>query len=206
MTLDIKTHWDNRHRSTSTEELSWYQSKPTVSLELIDVLEVTPDNAIIDIGGGVSKLVDGLLERGHRDVTVLDVSNEALRTAAARISTAAVRWEVADVLTWRPDRQWQLWHDRATFHFLTDAADRASYLDTLSEALAPGGALIIATFSPNGPEQCSGLPVHRYEAEMLLAMLRTRIDVKHVTHLRELHQTPNGTTQELTWLACRRQS
>jgi trans-aconitate methyltransferase len=187
------------------EALSWFEPTATMSLGFLDALGVGPADSVIDVGGGVSPLAGDLLDRGFRDVTVLDVSQAALDRAARRLPCPnRVRWVAADVRTWRPDRTWKVWHDRATFHFLTTDGDRDAYLDTLSCALAPGGSLVMATFAPDGPERCSGLPVQRYDAETLLATLSSRLVVELVTEARHVRLTPTGAQQSFTWIGCRR--
>src|SRR5690349_21769499 len=141
--------WDERHRSTPVDQLSWFQPVPVTSLALIDRLGVDRQAPVIDVGGGASTLAGALLDRRFSDVTVLDISARALAVARERLANAkSVRWIVADVRTWRPCRTWQLWHDRAVFHFLTEAHDREAYLRAMAEGLALGGALIVATFGP----------------------------------------------------------
>jgi trans-aconitate methyltransferase len=180
-----------------------------MSLRLVEQLPIQREAAIVDIGAGDSTLVDALLARGHQDLTVLDVAPQALDRARSRLivagqlmGTAIVRWEVADVLTWRTARRYRLWHDRAVFHFLTEAADRVTYRDLAASAVAPGGFLIVATFALDGPTRCSGLPVARYgPAELADAF------APHFTaHLAddERHHTPWGAEQHFTWLVLQR--
>jgi hypothetical protein len=196
--------WDDRYRSIPNDELSWYQPTATTSLDLIDQLDLGPAEGILDVGGGASTLVDGLVARGHTDLGVLDLSGEALAIARRRIPDAPVRWIVADVTTWTPSRRWALWHDRATFHFLTAPEQRAGYLAALDLAVPPGGAIVVATFGPDGPERCSGQGVERYDADGLVATLTERIAVEVVAERTEAHPTPGGATQQFTWVACRR--
>jgi ubiquinone/menaquinone biosynthesis C-methylase UbiE len=205
--MNAAQHWDARYRATPVETLSWFEPTATMSLGFLDALGVDPTEAVIDVGGGVSPLAGDLVDRDFRDVTVLDVSQAALDRAARRLPCPnRVRWVAADVRTWRPNRTWKVWHDRATFHFLTTDDDRDAYLETLSRALAPGGSLVIATFAPDGPDCCSGLPVVRYDAETLLAAVSSRLDVELVTEARHVRLTPTGTEQSFTWIACRRRS
>ena len=197
--------WDDRHRATPVEELSWFQPTPVTSLELFDRLGVRSSDSVIDVGGGVSPLAGALLDRGFGDVTVLDVSKEALDVAVARLPTSAnVTWIVADVRTWRPDRTWSVWHDRAVFHFLTAAEDRRAYLRTMSQALRRGGGLVIGTFALDGPDHCSGLPTQRYDARALLDTISSQIQIEPVAATREVHITPGGIRQPFTWVACRK--
>ena len=195
-------HWDAAYRRGS-DQISWYQDEARVSLELIDRLGVAPDAPIIDIGGGASPLAANLLDRGHRDLTVLDISQQALDTARERLGARAdkVTWIRADLRNWRPTRAYQLWHDRAVLHFLTDTQDQRTYADLSARALVPGGHVIIATFAPDGPERCSGLPVVRYAPAELADLLGPSFDV--VEDRRETHQTPGGTAQSFTWLVAR---
>ncbi|HEY6254253.1 MAG TPA: class I SAM-dependent methyltransferase [Xanthobacteraceae bacterium] len=197
------THWENVYRTKGEHEVSWFQQTPAVSLALIRSV-ATPHSVIVDIGGGASRLVDALVGEGHAAVSVLDLSESALAAAKARLGPAAARvtWIVGDVTRWKPTRSYDLWHDRAAFHFLTDAADRAAYVACLSQALRPGGHAIIATFALDGPERCSGLPVVRYDATSLgqvlgdaFALIETR---------RHDHQTPMGSTQRFQFSLFRR--
>jgi 2-polyprenyl-3-methyl-5-hydroxy-6-metoxy-1,4-benzoquinol methylase len=142
--------------------------KPATSLELIHGVGAKPNSAIVDLGGGASRLVDVLVSEGYCDLTVLDLSDDAIAITRSRLAerAALVKWIVADVTEWEPSRQYDLWHDRAAFHFLTEATDRAAYLDRLMQAIRPGGHAIIATFAIDGPGRCSGLPVIRYDATL----------------------------------------
>lgn len=200
---DRAGRWESIHAQRPAERASWYQPSPEASLRLIEALGLPNDAAIIDVGGGASTLVDHLLERGRSELAVLDISASALETAAQRVGyLAAVEWIRADILTWRPTRHYALWHDRAVFHFLVEVSERTAYLDTLDRALAPAGALIIGTFAADGPQNCSGLPVMRYDADALGTVLGTGFEV--VETLREQHVTPSGSKQPFTWVAARR--
>ncbi|PIV76708.1 MAG: SAM-dependent methyltransferase [Rhodobacteraceae bacterium CG17_big_fil_post_rev_8_21_14_2_50_65_11] len=168
MTDDRTAHWDDRYAGAEPGRLSWFEAVPERSLTLIRAA-VTPRAAVIDVGGGASRLPDALLAAGFRDLTVLDLSAEALARSEARLGPLGehVDWQVGDVTRWRPARRYDLWHDRALFHFLTENAHRAAYLDRLACAVKPGGTAIIMTFAEDGPETCSGLPVRRYSPEAL---------------------------------------
>ena len=201
----LATHWEAVYESNSPDAVSWYQSEPTVSLELIDALGVSPNAAVIDVGSGASILVDRLLTRGFTDMSVLDISEAALRTSRHRVGedAAEVHWIVGDLLAWEPPRRYDLWHDRAVLHFLI-GSDVAIYRATVEWAVAPGGSVILATFAPDGPECCSGLPVTRYSTAELAAVLGDGFEV--VVHRREAHRTPGGAEQPFTWIAARRTS
>ncbi|UWR09541.1 trans-aconitate 2-methyltransferase [Ruegeria sp. B32] len=204
MTADRKTHWDTVYGAKSEDQLSWHQDDPKVSLDLIGLAGVTAKSSVIDIGGGTSRLAGALLEKGLRDVTVLDLSPVALQAAHDRLGPAgdAVTWIAADITQWTPDRKYDLWHDRAVFHFLVDPMDRAAYLDTLAQAVVAGGHAIIATFAPDGPETCSGLPVARYESGQISEMLGN--DFALVADRRHSHHTPWGAIQSFQYSLFRR--
>lgn len=201
--LDRVEHW-NRTYAEKGDDVSWFQAVPTTSLELIDHLGLGTATPVIDIGGGASHLVDELVGRGFGDLSVLDVSDRALATVAQRFAEhpRAVRCIASDITTWRPERSYGLWHDRAVLHFLTDAAERTRYHGALEHAVGPGGAVIIATFAPDGPDTCSGLPVRRHDAAALFDFLGD--DFEAVTDRHEVHRTPWGTEQAFTWVAARR--
>lgn len=147
-----KSHWESVYGTKGEQEVSWFQDVPATSLDLIAADGVTRDSAIIDIGAGASRLVDALLARGHSDISVLDVSGEALARARARIGAAAgVHWFEADITQWSPARQYDVWHDRAVLHFLTLEEERAAYLHALAAGLRPGGFAVIGTFALDGP-------------------------------------------------------
>lgn len=164
-----QAHWQNVYTKKGENEVSWFQESPALSLELIERVGATHVSAVIDVGGGASRLVDNLIAKGFQDVTVLDLSRAALNAAQARLGelTARVHWVVADATIWEPVMTYDIWHDRAAFHFLTEEKDRAAYIVRLKRALKVGGHAIIATFAMDGPETCSGLPVMRYDAASL---------------------------------------
>ncbi len=188
-------HWHKVYASRLPEATSWYQRVPTVSLVLVAAIGLSRDAGIIDVGGGASTFVDHLLDRGFTDLAVLDIAEEALSAARQRIGWRANRvdWISADVTAWTPHRQWALWHDRAVFHFLVTAEDRQAYVAALKAAQAPGGHVIMATFAPEGPERCSGLPVVRYDEARLGTELGP--DFRFVESKREKHLTPGGAEQ-----------
>ena len=201
---DRSAHWENVYLTKGEAEVSWFQDNPATSLDLIRA--ATPDHgaAIIDIGGGASRLVDALLQDGYRDVSVLDLSANALDATKKRIGRAAsiVDWIVADATTWQPAKIYDIWHDRAAFHFLTDPRDRAAYVERLRSAVAPGGHVIIATFAPDGPEKCSGLPVQRHDSASLAAELGREFEL--VETRSETHHTPWDSTQAFQFSRFRR--
>ncbi|GHD98490.1 NodS-like protein [Defluviimonas sp. 20V17] len=195
MTETKQDHWNRIYSRKAETELSWHQDDPARSLDLVAEAGLTPDQSVIDIGGGTSRVTDGLLERGLRDLTVLDLSEAALDRLRQRLGPRGqdVAWIAADITTWAPGRVYDLWHDRAVFHFLVTPEDRAAYLERLSQALRLDGHAIIATFAPDGPETCSGLPVERYSPQSLAQTLGP--DYRLLTHRLERHQTPGGVVQ-----------
>jgi len=194
--MSNKAHWDRAYREKPPEQMSWYQLEPTLSLGLIKRAVPDTDSAIIDVGGGASTLVDGLLAAGYHRLTVLDLSGVALATARARLGAAAasVTWLEADALTTRLRREsYDLWHDRAVLHFLTEASDWRRYVAQALHAVRAGGHVLIASFAPDGPSRCSGLDVVRYSPGELQAELGARFLLRS-SH-REEHRTPGGRTQ-----------
>jgi len=194
-------HWEQVYRSKGEAGVSWFEKSPTLSLALIHATGIGTKAAIVDIGGGASRLVDALLHEGFEDVSVLDLAPAALATAKARLGTrsAKVNWLEADVTTWNPPRAYDLWHDRAVFHFLTEAADRAAYAKCAAKALRVGGHIVIGTFAPDGPERCSGLPVMRHDAATIGAILGGAFSL--VESRRHAHRTPAGAIQrfQFSW-------
>jgi SAM-dependent methyltransferase len=199
-----QAHWENVYASKAENEVSWFQETPAPSLALIAEIGAAPSAAIIDVGGGASRLVDQLIDRGFHDVTVLDLSAAALEAAKARLGERAGRaqWLVADVTTWEPSRTYDIWHDRAALHFLTEESDRAAYIARLRRALKIGGHAIIATFALDGPEKCSGLPVRRYDAARLGQTLGPGFKLLQ-SHGND-HATPWGSHQQFQFSAFQR--
>ena len=200
--MERHAHWETVYQQKRPEEVSWYQPHLAVSLDLLVKAGLSPESRVIDVGGGASTLVDDLLERGVREVTVLDVSGRALAAAQARLGARVERvtWLAADVThTPLPRASYDLWHDRAVFHFLTDAEDRRRYIETMRQALQPGGQAILATFAVGGPPRCSGLDVVRYSP----ATLQTELgkDFTLIESLDESHRTPFNTVQ--SFIYCR---
>jgi hypothetical protein len=197
-----ESHWDAAYRDRGTTGVSWYQPTVSVSLRLIHQLEVPKDSVVIDIGGGASLLTDSLVADGFSDLSVLDVSGVALDALRQRLPPEApVTLIHADLLTWEPDRRYDLWHDRAVFHFLVETDDKKRYVDLLHLALRPGGTVVLGTFASDGPEYCSGLPVARYGPGELVDALGTDVEVLALD--REDHVTPVGVIQPFTWVAAR---
>jgi SAM-dependent methyltransferase len=198
---DRQTHWDTVYRTRGATEVSWYEENATVSLDLVRATGATAVSSIVDVGGGSSRLVDYLLDERFEAVTVLDVSGAALAIAKERLGARSerVQWIVADVTTWAPTQLFDVWHDRAAFHFLTDPSDRVAYVETVSRAVAPSGHVIIATFALDGPERCSGLPVMRHDAASLGAVLGRSF--KLIESRRYDHSTPSGAIQrfQFSW-------
>jgi SAM-dependent methyltransferase len=191
-----KAHWEKVHAARAPTEVSWYQPVPARSLELIRATGAPLSAPILDVGGGASTLVDHLVGAGFTDVTVLDVASTALGLARARLGPAAdrVTWVEADVTRFRPARRYQVWHDRAVFHFLTEAADRERYLEVLRGALRPAGCFVLATFGPEGPTRCSGLAVERYSAAGISTLLGRDFQLR-MQQIEE-HRTPAGAVQQ----------
>ena len=196
MTEPRREHWDGVYRSKSYADVSWYQSVPGRSLQCIEAAGIALEDAIIDVGGGASTLVDHLLRLGYRDVTVLDIAGEAFAQSRDRLGSeaAGVDWIVADVTAFEPARRYTLWHDRAVLHFLTEAVDRERYVSVLRQSLAAGGQVVLATFGPDGPLRCSGLEIRRYSAGMLQDLLGDEFVL--LDEALEDHRTPGGATQQ----------
>ena len=202
--MDAKTHWEKVYRTKAPEAISWYRSHLETSVALIERAADARSASIIDVGGGESTLVDDLLLRGYKNITVLDVSQTALDLTKNRLGSAAeqVRWIVADIteIELEPGA-YDLWHDRAVFHFLTAREPRICYVRQVARSVKPGGHVIVSTFGPEGPTKCSGLEVMHYDAESLHREFGTRFRL--VESSKELHHTPFGTTQQFLYCYCR---
>lgn len=192
---DRQSHWQRVYTTKSETEVSWFEETPELSIELIRRAGFGPQASIVDIGGGASRLVDALLSAGQKIIAVVDLSPAALGIARKRVGAGAARvnWIVADVTKWKPDMVYDVWHDRAAFHFLTDPDDQTAYVKNLETGLRVGGVAIIGTFAPDGPEKCSGLPVARYDAARLADTLGHNFTLED-THLHQ-HATPQGSVQ-----------
>jgi SAM-dependent methyltransferase len=197
---ETKEHWERVWADSDPGELSWFEAAPGASLRMIEGLELSTDAPIVDVGGGASPLAGTLLERGFTDVTVVDVSAPALAKAREEIGADAARvdWVVADVRSHDFGRRFALWHDRAVFHFLVDAADRDLYLGALERSLESGGHVVLATFGPEGPTSCSGLPTARYDAAELAEVFAPVATL--VSDRLEVHETPGGNEQQFTYV------
>ena len=205
MTDDRQSHWETVYSTKPETDVSWFQETPEPSLALLALVGAGSTSAIVDVGGGTSRLVDALLAEGYTDLTVLDLSAAALATARQRLGKAAdrVQWIVADATAWEPPpKHYDVWHDRAAFHFLTDEADQHAYVDRLARGLKVNGHAIIGTFAVDGPEKCSGLAVERHSAESLAALLGSsfeRVDARP-----HEHTTPWGSVQKFQFSTFRR--
>lgn len=202
--FDRKTHWQNVYEQKAATEVSWFQSKPAISLELIAQCGLSSSAPIIDVGGGASTLVEQLIEKGHANLTVLDISGAALESTQERLGKKAdaVSWVESDVTAFSPEHQFVVWHDRALFHFLTDNEDRRCYVGVLKDALQVGGYLILASFAVGGPEKCSGLPIVQYDAQKLKAELGSGFEL--VEERAEEHITPAQRVQKFAYFRFQR--
>jgi ubiquinone/menaquinone biosynthesis C-methylase UbiE len=199
-------HWDRIFDDKPAEQLTWYQQSLSTSLSFIDACELSSDAPIIDVGGGASTLVDDLVARGYTDLSVLDLSSHGLAIAQKRLGpevAGRIHWIVGDVTTAElPAAHYELWHDRAAFHFLLEESERQRYVEKAARCVAPGGHLVIATFSVEGPERCSGLPARRYDADALARLFAEHFAPVSFQH--ELHHTPRQSTQSFLYCHMRR--
>jgi ubiquinone/menaquinone biosynthesis C-methylase UbiE len=194
--MDSKEHWEQVYIGKPPDRLGWYKPRLQTSLEWIDALGLETDQPIIDVGAGASTLIDDLLATGHSAITVIDIAEPALELLRSRLGSksTAVNWLCGDITSIElPENAFALWHDRAVFHFLTEAPQRERYKENLYRALQPGGHLIIGTFAPEAPPRCSGLPVKRYDLELLCDTLGTAFELRR--HQKEMHVTPGGVEQ-----------
>jgi 2-polyprenyl-3-methyl-5-hydroxy-6-metoxy-1,4-benzoquinol methylase len=202
--VDVKTHWEKVYRGKAPNAVSWYRPHLETSLTLIERTAAGLRSPIIDVGGGESTLADDLLSHGYQNVTVLDISETAINVCKKRMEARAdrIHWLVADVtLAELPPCAYDVWHDRAVFHFLTGMEQRVAYVRNVARSVIPGGHVIVSTFGPDGPTKCSGLDVIRYDADSLHDQFGTRFHL--VGSSEELHQTPSGTTQQFLYCYCR---
>ena len=203
--MDRKQHWEQVYTTKASDNVSWFQERADQSLTLIRHTELGKDAAIIDVGGGASTLVDDLVAEGFADLSVLDLSSAALDVAKRRLGkhAKAVQWIAGDITqTDLPINRFDIWHDRAVFHFLTNPTDRQAYVAQVVRAVKPNGHIIVATFAEDGPEKCSGLPVMRYNPNTLHAAFGDNFTL--VSHQKESHNTPFGTVQQFVYCYCRK--
>ena len=202
--LDTKRHWENVYATKAPDTVSWYRRHLEISLVLIERAAGAREASIIDVGGGESTLVDDLLLRGYKNLSVLDVSQTAIEVTKKRLGSAAeqVRWLVGDIVEIGLEQHaYDLWHDRAVFHFLTTPEQRLAYIRQVIRAVKPGGHVIVSTFGPEGPTKCSGLEVMRYDTDSLHGEFGGQFRLMESS--KELHQTPFGTTQQFLYCYCR---
>ena len=197
--FDRKAHWQGIYENKLPLDVSWYQKKPELSLELIHLTGADKDEPIIDVGGGASLLVDFLCKLGFTNLSVLDISEKALACARQRLADLAsnVQWLEADITEFSPPYQYSIWHDRAVFHFLTDQSDRKKYVKVLNQALRPGGHLIIAAFALGGPVSCSGLDIEQYDSSKLMSELGENFEL--IEERKEIHVTPANKQQKFIY-------
>jgi SAM-dependent methyltransferase len=197
-------HWDKVYATQAETAVSWYQPRSALSLQLIEAASLDGNASVIDVGGGASTLVDDLLAQGFSDVTVLDIAGSALERSKARLGKTADRvgWILADVTRWMPERTWDIWHDRAAFHFLTDLTSQQAYVAALTAATRPGATVIVSTFGLDGPGKCSGLAVERYSPGTLARRLGS--DFALIADETEVHKTPWGAEQRFLYVVLKR--
>jgi 2-polyprenyl-3-methyl-5-hydroxy-6-metoxy-1,4-benzoquinol methylase len=202
--MSIQTHWESIYGSKPPDAVSWYRPHLEVSLDLIERCAAGASASIIDVGAGESTLVDDLVSRGYREITVLDVSKTAIEATKQRLGRSAeyVRWMLGDItqVSLRP-QSFDVWHDRAVFHFLTEPTQREAYVRSVLNAVRPGGYVIVSTFGPEGPTKCSGLDVMRYDAEALHREFGKRFRIEESS--KEIHRTPWGAAQQFVYCCCR---
>ena len=203
MTLDIKDHWEHIYQTKKPDEVSWYQDAPSTSLELISEIRLDKNASIIDIGAGDSRLVDSLIGLGFRNITALDISSNALERSKKRLGDKvdSVKWVVSDLREFETKEKYDLWHDRAVLHFLTDEEDIKRYMDAVKRFLKPNGYVIASAFSVKGPKRCSGLEVRQYSED---SMKKLFSDFEHLKLFEEEHKTPWGTSQMFMYDVFRR--
>ena len=194
-----KAHWEKVYNSKSPLEVSWYQTRPTLSMRLIRHTQIAHDEPVIDVGGGASTLVDHLLDTGFSNISVLDISASALTQARKRLGdrSAEVNWYNEDIVGFNPPNRFTLWHDRAVFHFLTNQDERDKYVDVLKRSVKADGHVIMMTFALGGPQKCSGLDIVQYDADKLMTELGPGFELCESGH--EVHVTPAGSEQQFAW-------
>lgn len=204
MTKNKKDHWEKIYKSKEIDEVSWYQEKPLVALDFIESFKLKKDATIIDIGGGDSLLADHLLAEGYKNITVLDISEEALEKAKKRLGKKAdgMEWIVADITRFDPKQQYDVWHDRAALHFLTNENEINNYVKTLQKSVKDNGYVILGTFSEKGPEKCSGIKVKQYSLSEMADLLKDEFEIMQCENVD--HVTPTGDVQNFSFCRFRR--
>lgn len=194
-----EAHWQNIYQTKDSRKVSWYQAKPEASLEWIASLKLEKEDAILDVGAGDSRLADFLLDEGYQNLSLLDISEEALKLAQHRLKEKAelAQWLNSDILDFKSPQDYKLWHDRAAFHFLREDAAIQKYVQIAADSIMHKGYLILATFSDNGPLKCSGLEIQRYDELQLIDRFNQHFELRD--HQRVQHQTPSGGTQEFLY-------
>lgn len=200
MDIDFKNHWENVYQNKTTQQVSWTQTIPKTSLDLIAQFDLNKSSRIIDVGGGDSNLVDFLIDEGYEDISVLDISSKAIDRAKNRLGDKGqkIHWIVSNILDFKPKKKFDVWHDRAAFHFLTTKKDIEQYVKTVSQF---ANHIVLGTFSKNGPLKCSGLPISQYDSEDLKALLES--DFELVSSHYEDHTTPFHTQQNFLFCSFR---
>lgn len=204
--FDRKKHWEEIYQSKQLNEVSWFQPTPQTSLDFINEFSVSPTAKIIDVGGGDSLLVDHLLDLGYMDITVLDISESALKRAKERLGHRAseVKWIVSDAATFKPTEKYDFWHDRAAFHFLTEEQEIESYLENAQRSVKPDGILVLGTFSEEGPQKCSGIKIKQYSESSISSRLQK--DFKKIKCVTNDHKTPFDTIQNFIFCSFKKRS
>ena len=203
---DKRLHWEKIYLNKPLETVSWYQPNPETSLQFIRQLDLAKSSRIIDVGGGDSFFVDHLIELGYEDITVLDISNKAIERAKSRLGSNAgkVKWITTDILDFRPTRQYDFWHDRAAFHFLTEENDVNHYIETAGKAISKSGILVIGTFSKQGPQKCSGIDIKQYSEQTMTD--RFKNDFERIECFSDNHKTPFETIQNFIFCSFKRKN
>ena len=198
--VSAQTHWDNAYSSKGVKDRSWSESGESDSLDEFDYANLSSEDGIIDVGGGASTFVKSLVQRGYNNVTLLDVSQAAIAEAQSMLGDAqeAVKWIIADIVQWEPSETYAFWNDRAVFHFLVNEQDQQAYVGNVLRSTRSGSHIVIATFSPDGPESCSGLQVQRWSQEDLAKLFADSCSVVRIGE--RGHVTPWGSTQSFTWV------
>lgn len=201
--MEIKSHWEKIYSTKSDTEVSWFQEVPATSLNLIKDLDLLQTDAVLDVGGGNSNLTFGLFEKGYNDLTILDISGGALKRMQQKLGSATnkINWIESDILEFKPAKKYRLWHDRATFHFLTNEEEQIRYKFKLKEALEEKGYFILSTFSTEGPTRCSGLDICQYNLDFLSKLFGDMFEL--IKDFKENHNTPLGTTQNFIFTVWR---